>query len=133
MSEAGRFTRSAVFALGYNVFLWSAAAVMGKLTGSSLAAAGVVGFFLGAALGGWANLVVYRRLVAISGVGLPSHCPRCRTPLTAIQKAPLIGWFVVRGRCATCGCKVSVLYPLGELLGACLGAALSVWLILRLG
>lgn len=32
-----------------------------------------------------------------------SRCPACSRPLTALQRTPLLGWIILRGRCA-CGC-----------------------------
>lgn len=43
-----------------------------------------------------------------------SHCPACQTPIRAIHLIPVIGWLLLRGRCAACGVRISVRYPLIE-------------------
>ncbi|MFM2110135.1 MAG: prepilin peptidase [Gammaproteobacteria bacterium] len=44
-----------------------------------------------------------------------SHCPACRTPIRALHLIPVIGWLLLRGRCAACGTNISPRYPLVEL------------------
>jgi leader peptidase (prepilin peptidase)/N-methyltransferase len=56
----------------------------------------------------------------------PSHCMHCRHPLAARDNIPLFGWLLLRGRCRYCNAKISVQYPLVELLGGVL-FALVVW------
>jgi leader peptidase (prepilin peptidase) / N-methyltransferase len=45
-----------------------------------------------------------------------SSCPACRAPITALQNIPVISWIVLGGRCASCGTRISVRYPLVEIL-----------------
>ena len=47
-----------------------------------------------------------------------SHCPACGTPLAVWQLLPLVGFALLRGRCAACGGAIPWRYPLLELLGA---------------
>ncbi|OOG52878.1 prepilin peptidase [Rhodanobacter sp. B05] len=56
----------------------------------------------------------------------PSHCPQCKHPLSAADNIPLFGWLLLRGRCRYCKTKISIQYPLVELLGGVLSAAV-VW------
>ncbi|MFC0266929.1 prepilin peptidase [Kushneria aurantia] len=58
-----------------------------------------------------------------------SHCPHCRTPIAWHDNLPLLGYLKRRGRCAGCGSRISVQYPLVEL--AAMGLAL--WLTLAQG
>ena len=44
-----------------------------------------------------------------------SACPACRTPIKARHNLPVLGWLVLRGRCAACGARISVRYPVVEL------------------
>jgi leader peptidase (prepilin peptidase)/N-methyltransferase len=55
-----------------------------------------------------------------------SHCPECRTPLRAADNIPLLSWLVLKGRCAYCGARISVRYPIVEALTAVL-SALVAW------
>ncbi|MEW6693956.1 Type 4 prepilin-like protein leader peptide-processing enzyme [Tepidimonas thermarum] len=45
-----------------------------------------------------------------------SHCPACQTPIRWYHNIPLLGWMVLRGRCAACGAAIGWRYPLVELL-----------------
>lgn len=56
----------------------------------------------------------------------PSHCMHCQHPLAARDNIPVLGWLLLRGRCRYCSAKISVQYPLVELLGGVL-FALVVW------
>jgi leader peptidase (prepilin peptidase)/N-methyltransferase len=55
-----------------------------------------------------------------------SHCPRCKHPLSAADNIPLLGWLLLRGRCRYCKARISIQYPLVELLGGVL-SAIVVW------
>ena len=56
----------------------------------------------------------------------PSHCPHCKHPLSALDNIPLLGWLLLRGRCRYCQARISIQYPLVELLSGVLSAAI-VW------
>ena len=56
----------------------------------------------------------------------PSHCPQCKHPLSAADNIPLFGWLLLRGRCRYCRARISVQYPLVELLSGVLSAVI-VW------
>ena len=55
-----------------------------------------------------------------------SHCPHCKHPLSAADNIPLFGWLLLGGRCRYCKTKISVQYPLVELLSGVL-SAIVVW------
>jgi leader peptidase (prepilin peptidase)/N-methyltransferase len=56
----------------------------------------------------------------------PSHCPHCKHRLSAADNIPLLGWLLLRGRCRYCKARISIQYPLVELLSGVL-CALVVW------
>ncbi|MGY3039691.1 leader peptidase (prepilin peptidase)/N-methyltransferase [Rhodanobacter sp. TND4EL1] len=56
----------------------------------------------------------------------PSHCPHCKHPLSALDNIPLFGWLMLRGRCRYCQARISIQYPLVELLSGVLSAVI-VW------
>jgi len=56
----------------------------------------------------------------------PSHCPHCKHPLSAADNIPLFGWLLLRGRCRYCKARISIQYPLVELLSGVL-SAIVVW------
>jgi leader peptidase (prepilin peptidase) / N-methyltransferase len=56
----------------------------------------------------------------------PSHCPKCKHPLSALDNIPVFGWLFLRGRCRYCKVRISVQYPLVECLTG-VASALVVW------
>ncbi|MFP4155721.1 MAG: prepilin peptidase [Halothiobacillaceae bacterium] len=44
-----------------------------------------------------------------------SCCPNCGHRISAIENIPLLSWLFLRGRCAACGARISLQYPLIEL------------------
>ena len=47
-----------------------------------------------------------------------SHCPHCRKSIRIRDNILLISWLVLKGRCHDCYGKISLRYPLVELLTA---------------
>lgn len=94
---------------------------------------------LGLCIGSFLNVVAYRlplmieqdfRLACREQFGVPpaessekrvslwrpgSACPHCAKPIKPWHNLPLVGWLALRGRCADCAARISVLYPLVEL------------------
>ncbi len=54
-----------------------------------------------------------------------SACPNCKAPIKSLQNVPVVSWLFLRGRCAGCGTKISIRYPLVELATAFLSAAVA--------
>ena len=54
-----------------------------------------------------------------------SACPACRAPITALQNIPVLSWLALRGRCASCGTRISARYPLVELVTGLLSATVA--------
>lgn len=55
-----------------------------------------------------------------------SACPSCGHCITALENVPVLSWLWLRGRCSACGARISVRYPLVELLSAVL-SAVAAW------
>lgn len=74
-------------------------------------------FYIGAGIGSFLNVVIYRLPLGIS-VNKPrrSFCPSCKYQIPMWQNIPLLSWVLLRGKCANCGGKISVRYFLVELL-----------------
>ncbi|HZA37831.1 MAG TPA: prepilin peptidase [Candidatus Baltobacteraceae bacterium] len=83
-------------------------------------------FILGAAVGSFLNVCIYRWPVDLS-INRPrrSFCPVCKAPIPWHQNLPLISWLFLRGRCANCGSKIAFRYFAVELLTALL--FLAIW------
>lgn len=54
-----------------------------------------------------------------------SACPRCGAMITAAQNIPVISYLFLKGKCAKCGTKISVRYPVVEAVTAILSAAVA--------
>jgi leader peptidase (prepilin peptidase) / N-methyltransferase len=85
----------------------------------------LVGVF-GLAVGSFLNVVIHRVPRGESLVRPGSHCPRCGAPVRPWHNVPVLGWIVLRGRCADCRAPVGVRYPLVEFGTGVLFLALGV-------
>lgn len=75
-----------------------------------------IAFILGVLLGSFLNVVILRIPQDESVIKGFSHCPTCRNTLKPWHNVPLFSWIFLRGKCAYCGSKISLQYPLIELL-----------------
>ncbi|MBC5824654.1 MAG: prepilin peptidase [Candidatus Eremiobacteraeota bacterium] len=73
---------------------------------------------LGAVIGSFLNVVIYRLPRGESLAYPASHCPQCGHGLCAWDNIPLLSWLALAGRCRHCSAKISVRYPVVELLTA---------------
>lgn len=86
-------------------------------------------FILGASVGSFLNVCIFRMPAETSIIKPGSRCPHCLKPLRFYDNIPLISFILLRGQCRNCGEKISWRYPLVELLTA----VLAVMLILKYG
>jgi leader peptidase (prepilin peptidase)/N-methyltransferase len=99
----------------------------------------VVAFTLaGLMIGSFLNVCIYRLPKRESIAWPASHCTACNRPLAWFENIPVVSWLVLRGRCRTCGVRISAVYPLVELTtgvvfaGAAIIYGLSPLLFVRL-
>jgi len=78
----------------------------------------VVAALLGLVVGSFVNCWAWRSLRGESVMRGRSHCATCNHELAARDLIPLVSWLASHGRCRYCGQKVSVRYPLSELVCA---------------
>ncbi len=71
-------------------------------------------FALGACIGSFLNVVVWRSPRGKSLVSPPSACPGCNHRLAAFDNIPVLGWILLRGRCRYCKMAISPEYPAVE-------------------
>lgn len=72
-------------------------------------------FAVGAAVGSFLNVVVYRVPAGKSLVYPGSRCPACGHPIRWYHNIPVLSWLLLRGKCHDCGAAISARYPLVEL------------------
>ncbi|MGH7134479.1 MAG: prepilin peptidase [Pirellulales bacterium] len=75
-------------------------------------------FAVGACIGSFMNVVIYRLPAGLSLLHPPSRCPICETPIRPTDNVPILGWLWLRGRCRSCRAPISPRYPAVELLVA---------------
>ena len=71
-------------------------------------------FALGACIGSFLNVVVWRLPRDESLVTPPSRCPKCGNQLKWYDNVPVFGWIWLRGKCRFCGQPISPRYPIVE-------------------
>jgi leader peptidase (prepilin peptidase)/N-methyltransferase len=76
----------------------------------------VIVFILGAMIGSFLNVLILRTPIDQSVSFPASHCMSCETPLRAWHNVPILSWIFLRGKCAFCGVKISIQYPIVEIL-----------------
>jgi leader peptidase (prepilin peptidase)/N-methyltransferase len=81
---------------------------------------------LGLAVGSFGNVVVWRLPAGGSLLTPASRCPRCENPIRHRHNVPVLGWLVLRGKCADCREPISPRYPIVELATAAVFIALTV-------
>jgi leader peptidase (prepilin peptidase) / N-methyltransferase len=78
---------------------------------------------LGAVVGSFLNVCIYRLPEGLSVVRPRSRCPECSTPIGWRDNLPVVSWMLLRGRCRQCGIGISAQYPLVEVTTAVLWVA----------
>ena len=76
----------------------------------------IIIFILGIAIGSFLNVVIYRVPVGKSIISPPSSCPKCGERIKPWHNIPILGWLILGGKCANCKEKISIRYPIIELL-----------------
>jgi len=73
-------------------------------------------FVIGLIIGSFLNVVILRTLSGESIVFPGSKCPKCQHPLKWYHNIPVLSFIFLRGKCAFCKEKISIQYPIIELL-----------------
>ena len=69
----------------------------------------VTAFTLGAVIGSFLNVVIYRLPRDQSLVRPASRCPACEKPIAWWANVPLLSYLALRGRCFHCKARISPL------------------------
>ena len=73
-------------------------------------------FVVGLCIGSFLNVCIGRWPEGLSVVTPRSRCPKCGHPITARENVPVVSWLLLRGRCSSCGERISIQYPIVEFL-----------------
>jgi len=79
---------------------------------------GLYVFTVGAAIGSFLNVCIGRWPEGLSVVKPRSRCPKCGNQIKATQNIPILSWLILRGRCSNCHERISIQYPVVELIVA---------------
>ena len=89
----------------------------------------LLAFIFGSLVGSFLNVCIHRMPLGESVVWPSSHCPHCKKRIPAYDNIPFISYLLLGGKCRYCRKKISLRYPLVELLTA----AMFVLLFKRYG
>lgn len=73
-------------------------------------------FLFGICIGSFLNVVILRLPKGESLVKRASHCMTCGAKIRIIDLVPIFSWLFLRGKCHSCGEKISARYPVVEAL-----------------
>ncbi len=78
-----------------------------------------VAFVLGASVGSFLNVVIYR-VPRGGSVTNPSRsfCPRCESTIPWYCNIPIVSWLALRGKCLRCRAPIAIQYPIIETVTA---------------
>src|SRR5262245_5781171 len=75
----------------------------------------VLAFAVGASIGSFLNVCIYRLPTDESVVRPASRCPQCATPIAWHDNVPVLSWLWLHARCRSCRAPIPARYPLVEL------------------
>ena len=90
----------------------------------------MIGFVvcLGAIIGSFLNVCIYRIPMELSVSRPRSHCFSCGKTIPWYHNIPVLTWFILRGKCSNCKASISFRYPAIEALTAILFLAVfQMW------
>ena len=74
----------------------------------------VMVFLFGITIGSFLNVCIFRLPAGESLIKRNSHCMTCGAEIKRYDLIPLFSWLILRGKCRSCGAKISGRYPLVE-------------------
>ncbi|WP_084101405.1 A24 family peptidase [Demequina sp. NBRC 110051] len=79
----------------------------------------------GLLLGSFTNVLIARIPIGEQWIAGSSRCPSCRYAIAWFDNIPVLSWLALRGRCRNCRARISVRYPVTELIVAGLVGAVT--------
>lgn len=74
----------------------------------------------GLAFGSFLNVCIYRIPIGKFFSSSRSYCPKCGAPIRAYDNIPVLSYIILGGKCRSCKQRISLRYPLVELLNCAL-------------
>ncbi len=100
-------------------------------------------FVFGLMIGSFLNVCIFRLPHDDMSVRRPSRsfCPECKEMIPWYDNIPILSFLLLKGKCRFCSKKISILYPIVELLTAVMfvlflnvfGLSVKMWALLLLG
>ena len=91
-------------------------------------------FVLGLLIGSFLNVCIYR--IPRDGLSINSPrwsiCPECQATIKSYDNIPILSYILLRGQCRDCGTRISIEYPLVELITGGLFLLVYYWFGLTL-
>ena len=81
-----------------------------------------MGFIFGLVIGSFLNVCIHRLPASQSIVHPRSRCPQCGHLIRVYDNIPVLSYLILRGRCRDCGARISLRYPVVELLSGAFAA-----------
>ncbi len=78
----------------------------------------IIVFIFGSIVGSFLNVCIHRMPLGESIVWPRSHCPKCKKRIPGYDNIPFLSFLLLKGKCRYCKQKISLKYPLVELLTA---------------
>lgn len=75
----------------------------------------ILAFLFGTMVGSFLNVVIYRVPKKMSIVTPPSHCFKCKKRIPFYYNIPIVGYFILNGKCGQCGDQFPSRYAFVEL------------------
>ena len=76
----------------------------------------LLSFIFGLLMGSFLNVCIHRIPKGESVIWPPSRCPKCGERIKPYDNIPILSYIILRGRCRNCGEKISLKYPIVELI-----------------
>ncbi len=86
----------------------------------------IAAFIFGSIVGSFLNVCICRMPQGESVVWPSSHCPNCKKRIPVYDNIPFLSYLLLRGKCRFCKQRISLRYPLVELLTAVIFVMLFV-------
>lgn len=75
-------------------------------------------FIFGLCVGSFLNVCISRLINGESVISPASHCPKCKQKIKWYDNIPVISFLLLQGKCRYCNGRISLQYPIVELLTA---------------